>query len=152
PEILLAEPDDVILLGPPLVVKGFILGNEVFIRASSDRAGDTAHVVLRASVEDVRHIPHSNAVADFETGRGVGRSQSFIFFHSETSPPQSCLAARSARCVFCRRASGPRTKSSVRNRACQDRAYNPNHYRPGDASLRRSICPASQAPRMSHTY
>src|SRR5438445_13560737 len=65
PKILLAEPDDVILFEPAIAVKGFILGNEVLVGASSDRARDPARIHLRAGVEHVRNILDADAVAVF---------------------------------------------------------------------------------------
>src|SRR5712691_8010798 len=154
PKIPLTEPDDVILLRPAIPVEGFVLGNEVLVCASSDRSRGTARIDLRARVEQVRQILYADAVAHFETrGRVIGvlrRFQGFLFFHSETSPPQSFPATRLAKCGFYRRASEPRPKSNVRSTACRDRAYNPNRYRPGGAFPLRSIYPSSQVPRMSH--
>src|ERR1700730_6240128 len=54
PEILLTEPDDVILFEPAVVVKGFILGNEVLVPLPTPRAADGVHQASRAQKKDRR--------------------------------------------------------------------------------------------------
>src|SRR5215469_16925314 len=68
PKILLTKTNDVILFDSTVNVEGFILGDEVRVGERGDRAHNTSCPHLRASVEKVGHIPHSNTVAHFETG------------------------------------------------------------------------------------
>src|SRR5690349_15728519 len=95
PEVLLTEPDDVILLGPRIVpVPGFVLGEKVFVGARRDRALHAADIHLGAAVEQVRQVPDANAVADIEAGGGVA---GVTAFHSGPSPRRSFRAVREAR-------------------------------------------------------
>src|SRR5262249_7613589 len=137
------------------------LGDEVRVGERGDRAHSTSSPHLRASVEKVGHIPEANTVAYFETGlhaEGMflehadvvpGLFHGFTSLHSETLRPQTCPSIRPAKCVYCRRASWPQTRSNGRSTGGPGTSCNRDRYRPGGAFPRRSTCPSRPAPRKS---
>jgi hypothetical protein len=78
PEILLTEPNDVILFEPPIPVECLIFWDDILVRGGGYRSDHTTDVHLGTRIEHVRCVFNTHAVANLEATWPTRRAWTFF--------------------------------------------------------------------------